>query len=109
MTAQIKRKRSIPISIPVDLLESSSTKPNSGDVNSKMHTIQKTLENFGIPCEMGEVSVGPTVTQLALKPADGIKLSRITGLSNDLALSLAAHPIRIEAPIPGKSMVGIEV
>ncbi len=72
-------------------------------------SIKKTLENFGIPVEMGEYSVGPTVTQFTLRPADGIKLTRITSLSNDLALSLAAHPIRIEAPIPGRSLVGIEV
>jgi S-DNA-T family DNA segregation ATPase FtsK/SpoIIIE len=58
---------------------------------------------------MGEVSVGPTVTQFTFKPADGIKLTRITALHNDLALALAAHPIRMEAPIPGKSLVGIEV
>lgn len=58
---------------------------------------------------MGDVLVGPTVTQYAMKPAKGIKLTRITTLSNDLSLALAAHPIRIEAPIPGKSLVGIEV
>jgi len=58
---------------------------------------------------MGEVSVGPTVTQYTLKPAEGVKLSSITALHNDLALALAAHPIRIEAPIPGKALVGIEV
>jgi S-DNA-T family DNA segregation ATPase FtsK/SpoIIIE len=58
---------------------------------------------------MGDVAVGPTVTQFTLKPAEGVKLTRITGLHNDLALALAAHPIRIEAPIPGKSLVGIEV
>jgi S-DNA-T family DNA segregation ATPase FtsK/SpoIIIE len=58
---------------------------------------------------MAEVNVGPTVTQYAFKPAEGVKLSKITTLSNNLALALAAHPIRIEAPIPGKSLVGIEV
>jgi len=58
---------------------------------------------------MDEITVGPTVTRYALKPAEGIKLSRIVGLQNDLALALAAHPIRIEAPIPGKSLVGIEI
>ena len=58
---------------------------------------------------MGEIRVGPSVTQYSLKPNKGVKLSRITTLSNDLALALAAHPIRIEAPIPGKSLVGIEV
>ncbi|HSD12284.1 MAG TPA: DNA translocase FtsK, partial [Patescibacteria group bacterium] len=109
MTAAVRRKRARRISIPVDLLETRNAKPTSGDIAGKMHVIQKTLENFGIPVEMGEVSVGPTVTQFSLKPADGIKLNRITSLSNDLALTLAAHPIRIEAPIPGKSLVGIEV
>jgi S-DNA-T family DNA segregation ATPase FtsK/SpoIIIE len=58
---------------------------------------------------MGEINVGPAVTRYTLKPAEGVKLSRITALNQDLAMSLAAHPIRIEAPIPGKSLVGIEV
>jgi len=58
---------------------------------------------------MGEINVGPTVTQYTLKPTEGVKLSSITALQNDLALALAAHPLRIEAPIPGKSLVGIEV
>jgi S-DNA-T family DNA segregation ATPase FtsK/SpoIIIE len=58
---------------------------------------------------MDEITIGPTVTRYALKPAQGVKLSRIVGLQNDLALSLAAHPLRIEAPIPGKSLVGIEI
>ena len=105
----VKRKRYKTSPIPMELLEDKSAKPSAGDIAGKQHVIKKTLENFGIPAEMGEVSVGPTVTQFALKPADGIKLNRITSLSNDLALTLAAHPIRIEAPIPGKSLVGIEV
>jgi S-DNA-T family DNA segregation ATPase FtsK/SpoIIIE len=71
--------------------------------------IKKTLENFGIPVEMAETKVGPTVTQYTFKPAEGVKLSKITTLSNDLSLALAAHPIRIEAPIPGQSLVGVEV
>ncbi len=65
--------------------------------------------NFGISVEMDEISIGPSVTRYALKPAEGVKLSKIVGLNNDLALALAAHPIRIEAPIPGKSLVGIEI
>lgn len=97
------------IDIPIDLLEHSSTKPNSGDIKANKLIIKKTLENFGISVEMGEVKVGPTVTQYTLKPAEGVKLSQITSLHNDLALALAAHPIRIEAPIPGQSLVGIEV
>ena len=93
----------------LDLLEKASGKSESGDIKSNKLIIEKTLESFSIPVEMGEVKVGPTVTQYTLKPAQGIKLSQLTTLSNDLALALAAHPIRIEAPIPGESLVGIEV
>jgi S-DNA-T family DNA segregation ATPase FtsK/SpoIIIE len=94
---------------PLELFEKEEGSPSAGDIKQNMIIIKKTLENFGIPVEMGEVNVGPTVTQYTLKPAEGIKLSRITSLSNDLALALASHPIRIEAPIPGKSLVGIEI
>lgn len=94
---------------PVELLEIGDEKPSSGDIEFNAAAIKKTLQNFGIEVEMSEINVGPTVTQYTLKPADGVKLSKLTGLNNDLALSLAAHPIRIEAPIPGKSFVGIEV
>jgi S-DNA-T family DNA segregation ATPase FtsK/SpoIIIE len=93
----------------LDLLETDGSKPTVGDVRVNSLIIQRTLEDFGIPVEMGEVNIGPTVTQYTLKPAQGIKLSRIVALQNDLALALAAHPLRIEAPIPGKSLVGIEV
>jgi S-DNA-T family DNA segregation ATPase FtsK/SpoIIIE len=97
------------IDIPLGLLSNTVTKPSAGDIKMNSEKIKKTLENFGIPVEMGPISVGPTVAQYTLAPAEGIKLSRITSLSNDLALALAAHPIRIEAPIPGKSLVGVEV
>lgn len=91
------------------LLEKDKGKPNVGDLKGNMNIIQRTLLNFGISVEMDEVTIGPTVTRYALKPAQGVKLSRIVGLQNDLSLALAAHPIRIEAPIPGKSLVGIEI
>lgn len=94
---------------PFNLLMKGSDKPEAGDIKAYAGLIQKTLAEFGIPVEMGEVSIGPTVTQYTLKPSQGIKLSRITALNNDLSLALAAHPIRIEAPIPGKSLVGIEI
>lgn len=103
-----KPKR-IPVAVPMEFLHERKSKPSAGDIDSAMERIRKTLENFGIQVEMGDVSVGPTVTQYTLKPAEGVKLARITALGNDLALALAAHPIRIEAPIPGKSLVGIEV
>ncbi|MDP2930230.1 MAG: DNA translocase FtsK [bacterium] len=94
---------------PLDLLEPDRGEPVTGDIRNNMAIIKRTLENFDIPVEMSEVNIGPTVTQYTLKPAEGIKLSKITTLGNDLSLALAAHPLRIEAPIPGKSLVGIEV
>ncbi len=94
---------------PLSLLEEDQGKPNTGDVKANANIIKRTLANFGIEVEMDEITVGPTVTRYALKPAEGMKLSRIVGLQNDLSLALAAHPIRIEAPIPGKSLVGIEI
>ena len=94
---------------PLSLLDAGRSTPNAGDIKTYAAIMKKTLENFDIDIEMAEVNVGPSVTQYAFKPAEGVKLSRITGLANDLALSLAAHPLRIEAPIPGKSLVGIEI
>ena len=94
---------------PLSLLEEDQGKPNTGDIKANANIIKRTLLNFGIEVEMDEITIGPTITRYALKPAEGVKLSRIVGLQNDLALSLAAHPIRIEAPIPGKSLVGIEI
>ncbi len=103
------KTKKIKIDLPLDLLSDKINKATSGDIDSNVLIIQRTLENFGISVEMGEVNVGPTVTQYTFKPSEGIKVSRITALSNDLSLALAAHPIRIEAPIPGKSLIGIEV
>jgi S-DNA-T family DNA segregation ATPase FtsK/SpoIIIE len=94
---------------PIGLLETSSGKPVGGDTKKNGQIIQDTFRHFGIEVEPGEVKTGPTVTQYSFRPAVGVKLTRITSLSNDLALALAAHPIRIEAPIPGKSLIGIEV
>jgi S-DNA-T family DNA segregation ATPase FtsK/SpoIIIE len=91
------------------LFEEMTTRADSGNVRENANTIQKTLSNFGIEVGMSDVNVGPTVTQYTLKPDDGVKLEKITALDKNLALSLAMHPIRIEAPIPGKSLVGIEV
>lgn len=93
----------------IDLLSNVVTKVDSGNISQNVSIIQETLENFNIEVEMHEVNVGPTLTQYTLKPAAGIKLSRISGLTNDLALALSAHPIRIEAPIPGRPLVGVEV
>ena len=95
--------------LPLALLEEEGNHAIAGNLRVNAQIIKKTLRTFGIDVEMGEINIGPTVTQYTLKPAEGVKLSRILALQKDLALSLAAHPIRIEAPIPGRSLVGIEV
>ncbi len=94
---------------PLNLLKEEKDVPSGGDIKLNSSTIKKTLQHFNIDVVMSEVNIGPTVTQYTLKPAEGVKLSKITGLANDLALALASHPIRIEAPIPGRSLVGIEI
>ena len=107
ITTEKKKRRKI--KIPIDLLEGCNEKPSVDDIDTIKDKIIKTLGTFGIPIEMDEVNVGPTVTQYTLKPPEGVKLSRLTGLANELSLALAAHPLRMEAPIPGKSLVGIEI
>lgn len=94
---------------PLALLSKDKGKPGAGDAKASMVAIKRTLQNFGIDVEMDEVSIGPTVTRYSLKPAEGVRLARIVSLQSNLELALAASPIRIEAPIPGKSLVGIEV
>jgi DNA segregation ATPase FtsK/SpoIIIE, S-DNA-T family len=94
---------------PYELLQNTSTKADAGNVKENAGIIRETLESFNINVQMGEVNIGPTVTQYTFLPPSGVKLNKITGLDTNLALSLAAHPIRIEAPIPGKSAVGVEI
>ncbi|MCF7795695.1 DNA translocase FtsK [Patescibacteria group bacterium] len=98
------------IYLPLNLLSDIEPTPvSAGDVELKKQIISQTLENFNIPVEMGKVRVGPAVTQYTFKPSDGVKLQKIVNLQSDLALSLAAKSLRMEAPIPGKSLVGIEI
>lgn len=94
---------------PLSLLEMDRGKPGVGDVKANANIIKRTLQNFGIDVEMDEITIGPTVARYALKPAEGVRLSKIVSLQDNLALALAAPTIRVEAPIPGKSLVGIEV
>jgi len=94
---------------PLSLLEGDKGKPGVGDIKGNANTIKRTLQQFQIMVEMDEISVGPSVTRYSLKPAEGVKLSKIVNLQNELSLALAAHPVRIEAPIPGTSLVGIEI
>lgn len=93
----------------IELLPDIKTKADPGDIEKKAKIIQKTLSDFGIEVSMGLANIGPTVTQYVLKPANGVKVTAITSRSNDLALALASPSIRIEAPIPGQSAVGIEI
>jgi len=97
---------------PISLLADVSQKEaDRGDVNYNASIIEKTLDSFGIRARVAEVNKGPAVTQYALEITRGTKLSRITALSNDLALALAATTgqVRLEAPIPGRALVGIEI
>ncbi|MEZ4102955.1 MAG: DNA translocase FtsK [Candidatus Paceibacterota bacterium] len=94
---------------PLSLLNKNSDKVVTGDIKANSVIIKRTLANFGIDVEMDEVTVGPTVTRYSLKPAQGVRLAKISALSNELRLALAAKAIRIEAPIPGQSLVGVEI
>jgi len=97
---------------PLDLLtDSIGAKANRGDIKKNAAAIENTLDSFGIQAKVVEVNMGPAVTQYALQIALGTKVTKITALANDIALALAAPTgtVRIEAPIPGKSQVGIEV
>ncbi len=108
---------------PLDLLNGGSEEPPGGaDVRYQKQVIEETLNSFGVPAEVVEINQGPTITQFGVEPgfteyrrSDGsirrrkVKVSKIMALQDDLALALAAAPIRIEAPVPGRSVVGIEV
>jgi len=93
----------------LNLLIQKQDKADAGDVEGNAETIKETFNNFNINVEMEGANIGPRVTQYTLKPPTGVKLTKITALENNLALDLAAHSIRMEAPIPGKRAVGIEV
>ena len=94
---------------PLSLLNKDKGKADVGDVKANSMTIKRTLKKFNIDVEMDEVTIGSSVTRYAIKPAEGVKLEKIVGLQTNLEYALASSPIRIEAPIPGKSLVGIEV
>ncbi len=93
----------------LSLLKKDTGKAVAGDVKANSLTIKRTLKEFGINVEMDAVESGPAITRYSLKPAQGVRISRIVALQQELQLALKASTIRIEAPIPGKSLVGIEV
>ena len=94
---------------PLSLLERDRGRPGVGDIKGNANIIKRTLQNFGITVELDEISIGPSVTRYAVKPAEGVRLQKILTLQKNLELALSASSVRIEAPIPGKSLVGIEV
>ncbi len=94
---------------PLDILKESDDIASSGNIEKNADIIRKTLENFGIKVATKDVNVGPTVTQYTLKPDTGVKLNQIVARQNDLALALSAKSLRVEAPIPGKDLVGLEI
>ena len=97
---------------PIELLSKAKAKALKGGAKALTDTatkLQKTLYSFGVSAKVENVSVGPAITRYELKPAEGVRVSKIANLADDIALNLAAETIRIEAPIPGKQAVGIEV
>ncbi len=98
---------------PIEFLKSGISKAAGNDSDAEMQNtavkLVSTLENFGVKTSLVDIHRGPTVTRYELQPSPGVKISRITGLADDIALNLAAAGVRIEAPIPGKAAVGIEV
>jgi S-DNA-T family DNA segregation ATPase FtsK/SpoIIIE len=97
---------------PIEILKQGTPKTTKGGKKALTDTatkLQKTLYSFGVSAKVENVSVGPAITRYELKPAEGVRVSKIAKLSDDIALNLAAESIRIEAPIPGKQAVGIEI
>ena len=109
-STSIARKRLINWTLPsFKILNSTKKEADPGDIETNKQIIQDTLSHFNIEVEMKDVVVGPRVSQYQLKPANGVRLSAIDKLQKDLSLALAGSMIRIQAPIPGKSLVGIEI
>jgi len=111
-----KRAENIPENISkewklpsLNLLDDQEGQADGGNIDERVEIIKDAFANFGIELEFSGHKIGPSVTQYSFRPAVGVKLSKIMTFGDDLALALAAHPIRIEAPIPGKSLIGIEV
>ena len=96
---------------PIDFLSvgKASSKSSKKVITDMANKLQKTLYSFGVSAKVEHASVGPTITRYELKPAEGVRVSKIANLAEDIALNLAAESIRIEAPIPGKQAVGIEI
>ena len=112
-SAPVKDKTPLYILPGIDLLTPPDIRSNSSDAVKEMHdkaeTIVNTFKSFGVEVKISNICRGPSITRYELQPGAGVKVSKIRGLEDDIALSLAAQGVRIEAPIPGKPAVGIEV
>ncbi|GIW65152.1 MAG: hypothetical protein KatS3mg093_131 [Candidatus Parcubacteria bacterium] len=110
---KVKTKKAIPKSMwklpPVDLLVQAKEEVLAPDIKVTSQIIEKTLENFGLKAEIVDVEIGPAITRFALKPGEGIKLSKILSYQSDLGLALGTPNLIIETPIPGKAVIGIQV
>lgn len=96
---------------PLSLLNQPAKQQSTSksEVQRKGQILESTMKNFGVNAKVKQIKIGPAVTQYEIQPAQGVKVSKIVNLHNDIALALAAKDVRIEAPIPGRSAVGIEV
>ncbi|MBQ7203761.1 MAG: DNA translocase FtsK [Eubacterium sp.] len=108
LNSTVKEYKLPPVSI-LKTAKKKSTRDVSNELKSNAQLLVETLRSFGVAAEITDISRGPTVTRYELKPAAGVRISKITNLSDDIALNLAATNVRIEAPIPGKAAVGIEI
>lgn len=109
---KIKEAEKIPYTLPpISLLRDDNSKATESEksLRDRAKKIEQTLKNFGVSAKVIKINKGPTVTCFELQPAPGVKVNKIVNLADDLSLALASHDIRIEAPIPGKSAIGIEV
>ena len=106
---KVQAERKPYVTPPFSLLQGAKSVGRAGNTKQHKQIIERTMSTFNIDVNIEDVTVGPTFTRYSLRPAEGVKLNKITGLQQNLELALASHPIRIEAPIPGQSLVGIEV
>ena len=108
MKATVKEYRLPDVKL-LNVVKHKSSKDVSNELKTNAQLLVETLASFGVQAEITDISRGPTVTRYELKPASGVRINKITNLADDIALNLAAVSVRIEAPIPGKAAVGIEI
>lgn len=110
-TLESKGNEDKPLYVPLSFLNKTAVSLEDDDIwlNEQKHTLQSTLDNFNVNAKVVHMTKGPAVTRFEVQPAPGVKVNKVTNLTDDIKLSLAARDIRIEAPIPGKNAIGIEV